>query len=117
MRETYTLQADGAAVDISVTALHTHRSNGRTHITISVRYHDRGPGSFEVDPSAWTLITSDGENVTLAPTVPGGLDAGQLEADQTRTGGLGGSVKATPDQTFVSFTDPNDVIEFVVPTN
>jgi hypothetical protein len=36
---------------------------------------------------------------------------------ESRSGTLHSSVKSTPDQTFVAFTDPNDTLAFVVPTN
>src|SRR5262249_18376400 len=105
VREVYALQADGAAVDLSGTTLPAKRTASGTEITIAVRYHDRGPGPVEVDPTAWSLITSDGEDVGLLPPSTGGLDAGSLTSGQTRTGELRGKVKSTPDQTFVAFTD------------
>jgi len=117
VREHYTLDLNGASVDLAVTALRAKRSGTGTEITISVRYQNRGPGSIEVDPTAWSLITSDGEDVTLAPPATNGLDAGSLAPGSIRTGELRAKVKATPDQTFVSFTDPANVVEFVVPAD
>jgi uncharacterized membrane protein len=117
VREHYTLALGGASVDLSVTALTARRSGSATEITISVRYQNRGPGSIEVDPTAWGLITSSGEDVTLTATPSNGLDAGPLSSGSLRVGELRGKVNATPDQTFVSFTDPNDVVAFVVPAN
>ena len=46
-----------------------------------------------------------------------GLEAGALASGDTRTGGLEGVVKAPLDQTFVSYTDANDVLTFVVPAS
>jgi uncharacterized membrane protein len=115
VRETYALETGDGSTDLTVESLRAKAVDTGTEITIVVRYRNTGSGPFEVDPGAWSLITADGEDVALRPTTNGGLIAGSLDAGASRTGSLHGVVKSTPDQTFVGFTDPDDVLEFVIP--
>jgi hypothetical protein len=113
--EPFVLAADGSSIEVTVSRLTTTAVSGGHRVTIEVTYRNKGPGTFVVDPTSWSLIAADGEDVALAPLSTRGLEPGSLASGATRSGGLDGVVKASLDQVFVSYTDADDVLSFVVP--
>jgi hypothetical protein len=113
--EPFVLAADGSSIEVTVSRLTTTAASGGHRVTIEVTYRNKGPGTFVVDPTSWSLIAADGEDVALAPLATHGLEPGSLASGATRSGGLDGVVKAPLDQVFVSYTDADDVLSFVVP--
>ena len=113
--EPFALSADGSSIDVTVSRVTTTAVSGGHRVTIEVTYRNKGPGAFVVDPTSWSLIAADGEDVALAPLTTRGLEPGSLASGASRSGGLDGVVKAPLDQVFVSYTDADDVLSFVVP--
>jgi uncharacterized membrane protein len=113
--EPFVLAADGSSIEVTVSRLTITTAAGGHRVTIEVTYRNKGPGTFVVDPTRWSLIAADGEAVALAPLAARGLEPGFLAVGAARSGGLEGVVRAPLDQVFVSYTDADDVVPFVVP--
>jgi uncharacterized membrane protein len=104
-----------SAAHVTVTDLKTKAVANGFEITIIVSYQNFGPAPFFVDPSAWSLATSGGEAVAMAPGPTSGLEGGDLPSGGKRSGTLVGTVASAPDQTFVFYSDPYGVVLFAVP--
>ena len=115
--ETFALESGGAQLGITVTSVRASKTSSGYDVLVRVTYDNQGAVPFVVDPAAWSLITGDGESITMVPAATDGLEAGALKAGETRSGRLRGIVRATPDQTFVAFTAPDGVMEFALPAN
>ncbi len=113
----YAVSIDGESLEITVTSIDRLKTSAGTRLTIDVRYRNDGPDPFDVDPSAWTLITSKGEDVVLRSPATGGLEEGDLASGSTRSGHLEGTVRDTVANTFIAFTDPDGVVRFAVPAD
>jgi uncharacterized membrane protein len=114
--EPFELDAGGSTVQITVDDLHATTTSSGTRVTARVSYHNDGPNAFVVDPSSWSLLTADGQNVALELTKSGPLEAGDLAPGARRGGGLQAVVSASPETIFLAYTDPNDALVFIVPT-
>ena len=113
----YVISIGGDSLEITVTSIaHRTTTSGR-RLTIDVRYRNDGPDPFDVDPSAWSLITSRGEDVALQLPPSGGLEAGDLAAGSTRSGHLEATVRDKITNTFITFTDPDGTVRFAVPAD
>ena len=113
----YAISIGGDSLEITVTSIAHRTTTSGTRLTIEFRYHNDGPDPFDVDPSAWSLFTSRGEDVVLQSPVAGGLEEGDLAAGATRSGHLQGTVRDTIPNTFITFTDPDGIVRFAVPAD
>ncbi len=113
--ESYLLSTDGESLELVVSSIEATKVTGGYRVTATVSYRNKGTTAVNVDPTAWSLLTSGGEDVSLRPAATDGLVAGDLLAGSRRSGRLVGTVKAKPADTFLGFTDENDVLVFVVP--
>ena len=115
--EAYALATPAGSVSITVKALRSAKVTGGTRVTATVTYRNDGPDAFTVDPSSWSALTADGQDVPLDPVATSGLEAGDLAAGATRSGVISTVVNATPETIFVAYTTVDDVLVFVVPVS
>jgi hypothetical protein len=108
---------DGATIEITVTSITHVTVATKTALTVTVEYRNDGGSPFTIDPAAWSLVTARGEDVQLQPTAGNGLESQDLDPGASATGRLGGTVRASLDDTFIAFTGPDGVLTFAVPAN
>jgi hypothetical protein len=112
--ETYQLAANGASVAVTIDDVKSTAASGRTRVTVKLTVRNEGPSTYDTDPTAWALVTSGGESVTMQATAAGGLVAKTLDAGGAEVGELAGDVRASAADTFVTFTDADGVVAFAV---
>jgi uncharacterized membrane protein len=112
--DTYQLAANGSSIDVTIDDVKAKAASGRTSVSVMVTLRNEGPSDYDTDPTAWGLVTSGGENITMQPTTSGGLVAKTLGVGATEAGELHAEVKASAADTFVTFTDADGVVAFAV---
>jgi uncharacterized membrane protein len=113
----FVLETGTSTVAITIDAVDVEPAGADTTVTIGVTYENDGPAPFIVELAAWTLLAASGEDLVMRPTETGGLQAARLAAGQTSSGRLTATVSATPDDTFVTYTDSAGTLVLVVPAN
>ncbi|HET7473296.1 MAG TPA: YibE/F family protein [Candidatus Limnocylindrales bacterium] len=115
--EPYVMLVGDTVIDVTVQSIKAARSSAGWLVSVEVEYEVEGPGSFTVDASAWSLITTAGEDVALDPSAEGGLRSGPLGEGQTRRGSLEGTVSSGPTETFATYTDVDGTVAFAIPVD
>ena len=108
-------RGDGASIEITVNRVTTAVAPGGHRVTVEVTYREQGAGVLCCRPDELDADRRRRRGRPDGASCDAWAGGGSAASGATRTGGLEGVVKAPLDQTFVSYTDVNDVLTFVVP--